>query len=307
MKLYVDLEECALFSSTSITLGTFDGVHKGHQALIKANHAVAKKEGLLDLVVTYWPHPQALLEPEKPLHLLSTLEERLEHIARSGASACCILPFDKELSKISYSKYFEEVLQQKLKAQVLVLGFDHHFGANRTGGFQEVSVLAEELNVRIIQQEPIHVGDERISSTSIRRFLQLGKVLEAESMLGYMYTLSGEVVEGEKVGRRLGYPTANIKVPGNKLVPMDGVYICTATIAAESYKAVVSIGNKPTYGGKGRFVEAYLLNFARDIYGIELKLDFQVFVRPQLIFATEQALVAQIEQDVNAARSYFKI
>ena len=284
------------------TIGFFDGVHAGHRCLIGQVVAEAQRRGGSSLLVTFDRHPSLVLRPEAPLALLTTDEERHELLQVSGADDIAVLPFTRQLAAMSARTFMDSVLRKELGVQVLVIGYDHRFGHGRTETFEDYVRYGREIGISVLQAEELP-GADHVSSSAIRRALQAGDVQRADSMLGYPYFLRGTVVGGFRIGRQLGYPTANI-LPSDprKLIPKDGVYAvrvkCVQPQAA--CPGMLYIGERPTFGGSERTIEVHLLHFHGDLYDEQVEIRFQRFIREQRTFASAEELRQQLQADERA-------
>jgi riboflavin kinase/FMN adenylyltransferase len=288
-----------------VTSGTFDGVHLGHQKILDRLREVARSTGGESVVITYWPHPRTVVSADSSdLKLLSTLDEKIELLERSGIDHLLIIPFTRDFSLLSSDEFIRRILVDAIGTRTLVIGYDHRFGKNREGGFAYLSDHAGEYGFEVEEiprQDIEHVG---ISSSKIRAALLSGDVHHAAGLLGRPYELTGTVVKGRQLGRQLGYPTANLEVPeAYKLIPADGVYAVRVRWHAQRYGGMLSIGTNPTVDGTHRTVEVNLFDFDREIYGEKLTLEFVAWLRGQEKYGTLAELVAQIDQDkVDALR-----
>jgi riboflavin kinase/FMN adenylyltransferase len=276
-----------------VAQGTFDGVHLGHQAVIRTAVERARALGVTPVAVTFAPNPLSVLRPAGAPQELATLEERLERIAELGPATCLIVPFTREFAHVEAETYIRDVLLALLRAREVVVGFNHTFG--------RVARVAGPAGVRVHVVPPLEIDGVPVSSTSIREALRDGDVRRAASLLGRPYALTGEVVRGAARGRTLGFPTANLVVPPGFLLA-NGVYAARAAWAGGAAPAVVNVGTRPTFDGRARLVEAHLLDAAPELYGDRLTLAFVDRIRPERRFPSVDALRAQIAEDVAAAR-----
>ncbi|ACZ41824.1 riboflavin biosynthesis protein RibF [Thermobaculum terrenum ATCC BAA-798] len=288
-----------------ITMGTFDGLHLGHQAIIKKTLAVAEEHGLESTAITFHPHPRYVLSGNKVPQLLP-LEDRLDLLADMGINHVWCINFDLELAKLSAKEFFE-LLSKWVVPAALVVGENFRTGRNREAGVKELDVLGQELGWELISVPTLYIHGQPVSSTRIRHLLtQEGDVESAASLLGRNYYIKGTVVHGEGRGRQLGYPTANLSVSSDLVVPYNGIYYCDAYLDEPSTQpkvAAVSIGTRPTFGGGERTIEAYLLDWYGDLYDRTLKLEFIHRIRDELKFASVEDLIDQMDRDVANIRS----
>lgn len=305
MKITWGLENASYNSKTITTLGSYDGMHRGHLEILK--HLIIKKNELrLDrsIVLTFDPHPQEILRRNNTnVDLLTTIDERLVLLERSGVDETLIIRFSLEFAKIPYQDFFNNILLEKLGTKAMVVGFNHAFGKNREGDIRHLEEEASAANITVDEVPPLVIDGVSISSTKIRHALLEGNIDRANDYLGRPYELSGIVEHGDKLGKKLGFATANLKVPSHKLVPCDGVYAGIAVYENKNYPAAISIGNRPTVEKDGeRKIEAFILDFDHDIYGEPLKIQFISFIREQQKFDSFEKLILQIEDDVKEVR-----
>jgi riboflavin kinase/FMN adenylyltransferase len=284
-----------------VAQGTFDGVHLGHQAVIRTAVQRARRLDAQPVAVTFDPNPLAVLRPsEAPTELLP-VDERLERIAELGLEVCLVIPFTAQFAEVDAEAYVKDVLLSLLRAREIVVGFNHAFGRGARGTPELLARTAGAAGVRVHVVPPFQVNGHAVSSTSIREALRQGDVRQAASLLGRAYTLRGVVARGAARGRTLGFPTANLVAPPGLSVA-DGVYAARAHWDRESAAAVVNVGVRPTFDGATRLVEAYLLDASPDLYGRRLTLAFLDRIRGERRFESPEALRAQIAEDVVTAR-----
>ena len=308
-----DPAQFPLLTNAVVTSGTFDGVHVGHQRILARLREVAGAPGGGPaVVITYWPHPRLVLGPPLShaaplnLQLLNTLDERIAKLAAFGVEYLLIVPFTREFSEWTSEKYIQELLLQTVGARQLVIGYDHRFGRNREGGFDYLSQHANRYGLRVEEIRREDVDAVGVSSTRVRRALLAGDIATANRYLGYAYPLTGRVVDGQKLGRTIGYPTANLELPEPlKLVPARGIYAVWAiTQAGGRYAAMLSIGVRPTVGdGLAQTIEVHLLDFSGDLYGQLLTLEFVAWLRAEEKYDGLAALQAQLARDAQQARA----
>ncbi len=300
MKIYHSVNEFIPVENAVVTIGTFDGVHLGHRKLIEKVREIADSIDGETVVLTFFPHPRMVIYPnEHGLELLNTINEKKQLLEAAGVDHLIIHPFDREFSELSSAEFIREVIVNKLKTKKLVIGYDHHFGKKREGNFDDLVRLAPRYGFEVEKIEEEDVNDIAVSSTQVRNALKSGDVETAQSYLGRPYTLTGKIVHGNKIGRTIGFPTANLKISEDyKLIPAEGVYIVTVQIGKKSYFGMLNIGRRPTIEQNGRLsVEVYILDFSRDIYGEELTLHLLKWVRADQKFSGMDDLKLQIEKD----------
>lgn len=313
MKIYNSISEFATLQNAVVTIGTFDGVHFGHQQIIAKLKENAKLVNGELVVLTFFPHPRMVLFPDDHgLQLLNTLEEKKTLLQKAGVHHLIIHPFSKEFSRLSSTEFVRDVLVNQIGVKKLVIGYDHHFGRNREGSINDLAELAPLYNFEVEQLPEQDVHDVAVSSTKIRTALLDGQVHIANEFLGYSYSLKGTVVEGHKLGRQLGFPTANLNVPEDyKLIPANGVYAVQVQIhdknESEStpkpfLKGALNIGTRPTFDNGNRSIEVFILDFDEELYGKSITIHFIERLRPELKFASREALIAQMHADVEKTR-----
>jgi riboflavin kinase/FMN adenylyltransferase len=306
MQLVTDTTHFQSPKESTLTIGTFDGIHIGHQRIIAQVVDTARQRHLIPTVLTFFPHPRMVLNPSAPIALIQTIEERANLLEKYGIEQLVIQPFDKEFASLTAEDYVKEVLVKKLKAKVIIIGYDHRFGKNRSAGIEELKAFGEQYHFEVIEIPVQEVDSLSVSSTKIRSALNQGNIEQATHYLGYPFSLSGKVVHGQKIGRTLGYPTANIQVANtHKLIPKIGVYAVYSIIEGEKIYGMLSIGKNPTIEGKGESIEVYFFDFDKDLYGKEIRVYFVAFLREEVKFHSLEALKTQLKMDENIARQYF--
>ena len=299
MKVHYDLNDLPDWKHPVLTQGTFDGVHLGHRQLIKRINSIAKREEGESVVLTYFPHPRLVLNPQNnSLKLLNTLDEKIELLREAGIQNLIVLEFTKELAGLRAENFIEDILIDKIGAKSLIVGYDHRFGRNRAGSVKDLREYEAKGYFKVIEIEAQMIQDMAISSTKIRAALHEGIVEEAINLLGSEYSLTGIVVEGKRIGREMGYPTANISVEADyKLIPKDGVYYVKVLVQGKYFDGLLSIGNNPTVNGQEKSIEVHLLKFKEDIYGHNVKVVFKKWIRGTKKFVSLQNLKTQIGKD----------
>jgi riboflavin kinase/FMN adenylyltransferase len=286
---------------SAVALGVFDGVHLGHRAILGTAVSAAAQARMRAVACTFDPHPLDVLQPGRAPLAITTLDERLELIAACGLGEAVVLPFTPELAAIEPEAFVKDVLLARLGAREIVVGYNHRFGRGARGDVALLRSLGERLGFRVHIAEPLMVAGVAVSSTEIRSALQRGDIDTAARLLGRPYTLIGTVAHGAGRGRTLGFPTANL-APARPVLVAAGVYACTAEVSGRKERAVVNVGVRPTFGETALAVEAYLLDFAGDIYGHTMTLTFVSRIREERRFSSVDALRAQIDADVAEAR-----
>ncbi len=297
-----------LSTGTIVTLGTFDGMHRGHQALIAHVVETARRQRKASVVITYDPHPREVLgHAAGGVLLLSTIDERMHHLERAGVDHYLVIPFTQEFSRMSAGEFFDAILVDRIHASHIVIGADHAFGRDRSGSAEVLTGLAAARGVEVtVFPEMLH-GGEKISSSRIRRLLDAGDVAGATPLLGAPYALTGTVHHGDGLGATLGFRTANIHVPSHhKLVPANGVYVVDVAFDGALHQGIANIGVRPTISATGRrTIEAHILAFDGDLYGRQVTLRFHDRIREERKFTGVQQLIGQIRHDRIVAEEYF--
>jgi riboflavin kinase / FMN adenylyltransferase len=283
------------------TLGIFDGVHRGHAALLDCLVKSAKEANVESVVITFSPHPRLVLDQNKSdLSFLTTMEEKTVLLENTKVDHLVIVEFNKEFSKIPACDFIKDILIKKIGTKHLIVGFNHHFGRSGEGDFSTIKRCSEELSLKVEQVQGFHTEEGTISSTLIREALLKGKLDEANRWLGYSYSVSGTVMEGRKIGRTIGYPTANIKPDSQyKLIPCNGVYAVDVHLDGKIYPGMLNIGSNPTVNSDPGFrsIEVHILNFESDIYGEKITVIFRKRLRDEIKFVNLEQLTAQMHRD----------
>lgn len=305
MKIYQGLETFVPPAFSVVTSGTFDGVHAGHQKILGRVRELANAKGGETVLLTFWPHPRMVVAPERmhELQLLSTLEEKAELLERFGIDHLVVQPFDQAFSQWSPRQYVDEILIKGLWTKYLVIGYDHRFGRERAGGIEYLLEHAEDFGFEVEEIPRQDIDDIAISSTKIRQALQSGLIRQAGQMLGHPYSLRGLVVQGQQLGRTIGFPTANIAVETPyKLIPANGTYAVWAVCENTRYPAMLHIGIRPTVAeGLSRSIEVHLIEFEGNLYEKEIKIEFIAQLRGEIKFDGLEALQQQLCADRQAA------
>jgi riboflavin kinase/FMN adenylyltransferase len=301
MQVHRNIEDLPPFRKAVVTIGTFDGVHRGHQQIIRLLKAEATANGGETVIITFHPHPRKVISGRKEgVLLINTLDEKIRLLGDLGINHLVVVPFTPEFSSLTAGEYIRDFLVSKFHPEVLIIGYDHRFGQGRKGDYQLLEEMGPVYGFEV-KEIPEHVlNTVTISSTHIRNSLMEGKLAEANQFLGYPFPLSGTVVEGDKRGRTIGFPTANlVAFDPEKLIPADGVYAVTLQVGARKnlYRGMMNIGFRPTVGGDKRSLEVHILNFSEEIYGSVLSLKFHHYVRKEMKFPSLEALKSQLAAD----------
>jgi riboflavin kinase/FMN adenylyltransferase len=286
-----------------VTVGTFDGVHRGHRAVLEEIGRRARETGRRSVLVTFHPHPLAIVRPEIAPPLLTTPDEKKEILAESGLDWAVFVRFTPAVSRLSPRAFVEEILVRRIGVRELVIGYDHGFGRDRSGDAATLRAMGAELGFAVDVVGPVHDGEAAISSTRIRAAVAEGRVHDARTALGRPYAFHGAVVRGDGRGASLGFPTANLQVAGEgKLLPPPGVYAARAVLPAGSWPAALHVGPRPTFEGSLPTVEVHLMDFQGDLYGERMRVDLVRRIRDVVAFPSVEALVARMGEDVAEAR-----
>ncbi len=314
MKVYTNIKDFKDVKNPVVTTGTFDGVHLGHQKIISRLKEVAFKNNGETVLLTFYPHPRMVLYPEdNELKLLNSQQEKIELLEKYGVDHLIIYPFSKEFSRLTSVEFVRNILINQIKTKHLIIGYNHHFGRNREGSFEHLKEYESLYGFDVEEISARDIESIEISSTKIRNALQIGDVKTATSFLGHFYSLSGKINEGKKLGRTIGYPTANIIVKDKyKLIPADGVYAVKIRHNEKTYCGMLSIGNNPTVGGKKRSIEVNIFDFDKNIYDEEVSIYFIDRLRNEVKFDNLEGLKEQLAKDkenslrINANSSQIK-
>lgn len=290
------------------TIGFFDGVHKGHQFLIHQVVEEAERLGGVSVCVTFANHPRSVVEQMKghqfSIQLLTTQDEKVMMLKRMGIQEVSLLEFTPEIAMMSAYDFMSEVLKGQMGVDVLVIGYDHRFGHNRSEGFNDYVRYGKEIGIRIVQAQAYEEDHITVSSSLIRETLLQGRVADSRKLLGYDYFVEGVVVNGFKVGRRIGYPTANVEVAPEKLIPCDGVYAVRVELEGRMFGGMLNIGWRPTFSGNKRTIEVNLFDFDGNIYSEQITIHFEDFLRQEQKFDSPEALIQQLAIDEQKAREF---
>ncbi|MDE5949092.1 MAG: bifunctional riboflavin kinase/FAD synthetase [Prevotella sp.] len=288
------------------TIGFFDGVHCGHRHLIRQVTEEAARRSLPSLVVTFDRHPRQVLDSEYCPRMLTTFTERIQLLSQTDVDRCVVLPFNRRMASLTARDFMSEVLLKRLGVKVLVTGYDSRFGSGRSDGFDDYVGYGKDMGMEVLRGEPLVVGGVGVSSSVIRSLLCEGEVTMAARCLGYPYMLAGTVVAGERIGRRLGFPTANI-LPDDEsqLIPASGVYAVKVSLpsAGRQLGGMMNIGMRPTFGGERRTLEVHVFGFSGDIYGQRMAVSFVSRLRGECKFRSGEELAARLAEDEAAARA----
>lgn len=299
MRIYYSIDDFSPVKNAVVTSGTFDGVHVGHKKILSRLTEIARKTGGETVVITFWPHPRLVLYPDdSQLRLLNTFEEKAELLKKQGVHHLLRIPFTKEFSQLSSEAFITNILVEKIGTRKLVIGYDHHFGKNREGSFEQLKLNGPKYGFEVEEIPRQDIDNIAVSSTKIRQSIEAADMATASHLLGQPYTLSGRVIKGDQIGRQLGYPTANLEVDSlHKLIPADGIYAVHVHHSSERYRGALYIGNRPTVDGTKKVIEVNIFNFSREIYGESLTIEFHAFIRHDKKLNSLDELKNQIATD----------
>ncbi|MBP7357393.1 MAG: bifunctional riboflavin kinase/FAD synthetase [Cloacibacterium sp.] len=304
MKIVREFENYTENTPKVLSLGMFDGVHFGHISIINLLKSVAQENNLETAILTFWPHPRKVFNPNDEIKLLNTLNEKLNLLENANLDVVFLKSFDENFRNLTGEEFIRQILVQKLNVKHIIIGHDHVFGKNKSGNFELLQKLSKELDFVVQQLDAVKEGEFNISSTKIRNCLANGNIIGANKMLGYHYSVSGKVIDGKKLGRTIGYPTANIEVDELKLLPKKGAYIVEVYVKNKFYKGMLSIGTNPTVNGDKLTVEVYILDFNEDIYGEEITVKFRDFLHEEIKFESLEKLIERLDEDKRLTKEF---
>ena len=306
MKVYNGLNHLPPFKNTVLTIGTFDGVHVGHQVIIQRINEISQNIGSQSIMLTFDPHPKFVLNTNhKDLKLISTIEEKIELLDSFGLENLVITPFSMDFASMEAEDYVQKILVEHFHPSIIVIGYDHKFGKNRKGGIELLKKLGPKYNYEVEEISVQTIEEISVSSTKVRNALLEGNIADANTWLAHPFILQGTVIHGDKIGRTIGFPTANIQVNNNKkLIPPPGVYAVWVVVKGKKHQGALSISNRPTILENGELrVEVFIIDFDEDIYGEEIRLIFVDWIRDDLKFENLDLLVEQINLDVEQVKN----
>ena len=308
MQVHYDTEHLQWVNPV-VTIGSFDGVHKGHVQVIASLQRVARQLHGETVIISFEPHPLEVLYPqEKPPGILTTLDEKVKILERLGVDHLLVLSFTKELAELEYDRFVHDVLVEQIGIKGLVVGYDHRFGKNRTGTFESLKALSAQYHFFLEQEEVYEENQINISSTKIRNALQAGDINRVNDFLGYTYSMTGKVIAGDKIGRQLGFPTANLQLDDDrKLLPAPGVYAVQVWVEGVRYDGMLNIGIRPTVSlVVDPRIEVHLFDFSQEIYGATVQMNMVARIRDEQYFPSKEALALQLGKDKMVAKTYLK-
>jgi riboflavin kinase/FMN adenylyltransferase len=307
LKVFNSISSYVSQKQSIVTIGTFDGVHIGHQEIIEKIIEDAQNSDYESLILTFFPHPRMVLAHELGVKLLNTINEKIELLEKIGLSNLIIHPFDEIFSQLSAEEFVAKILVKKLKIKKIILGHDHRFGKDRSASIDDLIIFGKKYNFEVEQISAQKIDQVAISSTKIRTALLEGNIVLANQYLGYQYSFSGKVVKGKQLGRTIGFPTANIQIDeAYKLIPKNGVYIVKSSIDEKIHFGMMNIGNRPTVDGKNQTIEVYFFDFDKDIYYTSISVTILDRIRDEKKFDSLEDLKKQIEKDKQSVITYIK-
>ena len=307
MKVFDSIDQYKPESQSAVlTIGTFDGVHIGHQTIINRLNQIKDAAGdEKSMILTFFPHPRRILDHSNDIKMLTTLEEKIMLLERFGLDQLIIEPFTQEFSKLSALDFVRNILVNRISVKKLVIGYDHQFGKNREGNFDQLAEYGELYNFSVEKIPAQEVKEVSVSSTKIRKAIESGNIETAYNYLGYHYLLTGKIVKGQGLGRKINFPTVNLKIEENyKLIPKKGVYVVRCHFDDHSVYGIMNIGFRPTVGGEGKTIEIHLLDFQGDLYGKKMQVEVLHRLRDEIKFSSVDVLAKQIENDESVARDW---
>lgn len=299
MKIYHHIDEFSPVPGAVVTIGTFDGVHQGHRKIISGITELAKASGGESVILTFFPHPRMILHPEdQSLKLITTIAEKATLLEELGVDHLIITPFSRDFSNQSPEEYIRQVLVEKIGTRKIIIGYDHHFGKDRAGSLADLQRLGPQYGFEVMEIPEQDINDVAVSSTRVRNALLQNDIATANNCLGYSFFITGKVIRGDQIGRKIGYPTANIQPHESyKLIPGDGIFAVTVDIDNNTYKGMAYIGQRPTVNGITRNIEVNIFDFDREIYNQDIRMNFLHYIRGDMKFNGLDALTAQLAQD----------
>jgi riboflavin kinase/FMN adenylyltransferase len=309
MNIWNDIDSFEPVRNPVVTIGTFDGVHLGHQKIISTLNEIARNENGESIIITFTPHPRIVVSdnPDE-VKLLNTIDEKIEILDKLGVQNIVSIPFTKEFSKQPPSTFLNDIVIGRIMAKFIIIGFDHRFGHDRKGSYNFLEDHQSKYGYQTIEVPPFEMDDISVSSTKIRKALEQGNIPRANSFLGYEYSVSGFVKKGIGLGRQIGFPTANISnIDKEKQIPADGVYVVKVLVGSELHFGMLNIGNNPTISNKGRSIEVNIFDFDSEIYNAPIKVSFIERLRSEIRFENVDLLVNQIKADKKSALEIIRL
>ncbi len=307
MKVVNDIANFSTNEKTFVTIGTFDGVHFGHQKILEKLVSEAKNAGKKSVLLTFFPHPRMVLQKDATIELINTIDERAKLLEKTGLDYLIIHPFSKKFSRTTALEFVRDILVNTFNISKLIIGYDHHFGKNREGNIEQLTEYSHLYDFTVEEIPAQDIDDVSVSSTKIRRALHAGNLKTANNYLGYNFLLNGKVVNGKKLGGKIGFPTANLDVKETyKLIPKTGVYVVKSTIDSKTIFGMMNIGNRPTVNGNHQTIEVHFFDFNDNLYDKNLTIELIYFLRDEHKFDSIDHLILQLKKDEETARVYIK-
>ncbi len=298
MRIYHSLDEFTPAENVVLTCGMFDGVHKGHMKIIDRLKSISNETGGESHLLTFWPHPRLIIDPGFHLQLLTTFEEKADLLSKIGIDHLISVPFTKEFSNMLPEDYIKKILVEKIGIKSMVIGYDHRFGKNRGGGLVELEINSKRYGFDVIEIPRQEIDDKVVSSTMIRKNLSDGNIHIGNEYLGRPYKICGKVIEGNKLGKKIGFPTANIHITNPiKLVPADGAYAVRVIVENQYHDGMINIGYRPTVNGTHKSIEVNIFNFSKEIYNQDITIEFIKLIRKEIKFDGIESLKSQLSID----------
>lgn len=306
MKVFKDINQLPVFKNAVITIGTFDGVHEGHKKILTQLKAQAKLVNGESIVITFFPHPRKIVGDTSGVLLITTLDEKIDLMKEQEIDCLVIVPFNDVFSNQLAEDYIQDFLYKNFQPHTLIIGYDHHFGYKRLGNYKLLEKFGKKLGFIVKEIDEKIIAESAISSTRIRKALLQTELDTAKELLGYNYFLVGKVIEGDKLGRTIGYPTANLQLNDDeKLVPGDGVYAVEVILNTQTFKGMLYIGSRPVVNGKRRVIEVNIFEFDKMIYGETIKIVLRKYIRPDMNLSNFNDLKNQLNNDKVSVLNYF--
>lgn len=307
MNIFHSIPDFKSSQKTILTLGTFDGVHKGHKKILEKITQSTENEKYESLVLTFFPHPRMVLHGKSEVKLLNTIDEKIDLLEKSSIQNLVIHPFDETFSKLTAKEFVKTVLVDQFHIQKIIIGHDHRFGSNRSADIHDLIAFGKQYNFEVEQISAQEIDAVSISSTKIRTALTEGNMALANDYLGYDYFLTGTIARGKQLGRTIGFPTANLRMEENyKLIPQNGVYVVKSTIDQKTVYGMMNIGFNPTVAGENLSLEIHYFDFDKDIYDQKITVSLLKYLRPEQKFGSCSLLKEQLKKDSNTALDYIK-
>ena len=298
MKIFNDLSTYISNKNSFVTIGTFDGVHVGHQKVIRNLVESATSKNATSVLLTFFPHPRMVLQKNETIKLINTIDERIKLLEKIGLEILIIQQFTKEFSNQSALDFVKTILVDTLKISKLIIGYDHQLGKNRDGNFKQLEAYGETLNFKVQEISQKEINNSTVSSTKIRKAIESGNIEKANNYLGYHFMLTGEVVKGKNLGKKIGFPTANLYIKESyKLLPKTGAYVVKAEIENKTVFGMMNIGFRPTVNGINQTIEIHFFNFNKDLYGEIIQVDVLSYLRDEQKFKSVELLKNQLQKD----------